>query len=81
MSDDAAEATPTPTPLTPCTRSSAPSGAPPGLPDAGRDQVAAEVDDLLTQLAGKGVVTRGVVQRQRLPARRRLPDLVDRADV
>jgi hydrogen peroxide-dependent heme synthase len=31
-----------------------------GLADTGRDQVAAEVDDLLTQLAGKGVVTRGV---------------------
>jgi peroxiredoxin len=31
-----------------------------GLAETGRDQVAAEVDDLLTQLAGKGVVTRGV---------------------
>ena len=29
-----------------------------GLADTGRDQVAAEVDELLTQLAGKGVVTR-----------------------
>jgi peroxiredoxin len=30
-----------------------------GLPDAGRDLAAAEVDDLLAELAGKGVVTRG----------------------
>ena len=28
------------------------------LPDAGRDLAAAEVDDLLAELAGKGVVTR-----------------------
>lgn len=31
-----------------------------GLAEAGRSVVAAEVDDLLTELAGKGVVTRGV---------------------
>lgn len=31
-----------------------------GLPDAGRDVAAAEVDDLLAELAGKGVVTRGI---------------------
>ena len=31
-----------------------------GLPDAGRDLAAAEVDDLLAELAGKGVVTRGL---------------------
>ncbi|HZV26404.1 MAG TPA: chlorite dismutase family protein, partial [Acidothermaceae bacterium] len=29
------------------------------LPDSGRDLAAAEVDDLLAELAGKGVVTRG----------------------
>ena len=31
-----------------------------GLAEGGRPAVAAEVDDLLTELAGKGVVTRGV---------------------
>ena len=31
-----------------------------GLAEGGRPTVAAEVDDLLTELAGKGVVTRGV---------------------
>jgi len=31
-----------------------------GLPEDGRQVVAAEVDDLLAELAGKGVVTRGV---------------------
>jgi peroxiredoxin len=31
-----------------------------GLPEEGRDQVAAEVDDLLGELAGKSVATRGL---------------------
>jgi peroxiredoxin len=58
----ATEAAATGTPLTAYTmyavfRSHRGAGA---LPDAGRVGVAAEVDDLLAELAGKGVVTRGV---------------------
>ena len=52
-----------------------------GLPEDGRSVVAAEVDDLLAELAGKGVRDPRRVQRQWLPARRRLPDLVDRAEL